>query len=277
MYDKDRYIDILLRTLKTFDAFCSRYNLKYVAAFGTVLGAIRHKGLIPWDDDIDVYMLRPDYERFLTLRKEAQNENCKIQDISDEGYYLPYAKFSDANTSIWEIKEFECMIGVFIDVFPLDFVSEDVAYCQQLQENYRNLIYKYQISLSKYTLFNVQPFATPMKLVKAKMRGKSYFRRRINDIENDIKAVKGDKVFVYESFYSLPRCAAPLEWFENPVRVPFEGWSIPVPRDYDGFLTLYYGDYMTPPPVEKRVSQHYHYFVDLDRYVSVEEVKNLKK
>lgn len=276
MYDKDKYIEKLLLTMKAFDAFCEKHNLKYIAAFGTILGAVRHKGLIPWDDDVDAYMLRPDYERFLKLKKEALQSHYCIQDINDKGYYLPYAKFSDANTSIWEVKELECIIGVFIDVFPLDLVSDDIAYCQQLQDKYRNLVYKYQIAISKFTPFNVQPFANAKMLLKAKLRGKSYFLKRIRKIEAEIMAVKGDNVFVYECDKQVTKYLVPLEWFENPVRIPFEDWTIPVPRDYDGFLKLYYGDYMTPPPVENRVTQHFHYFIDLDKYVSLEEVKKLK-
>lgn len=276
MYDKEKYIELLLRTMKGFDAFCEKYNLNYIGAFGTVLGTVRHKGMIPWDDDIDVYMLRPDYERFLKLKKEALAENYKIQDISDAGYYLDYAKFSDTNSSIWELKAFECVIGVFIDVFPLDFVSDDVPYCQNLQDNYRSLIYKYQLSISKYTPFNVQPFGSAKNLLLAKLKGSSYYFKKLKEVEDEIKAVKGDKVCVYGLPWKVTKCAVPLDWFENPVRIPFENFDMPVPKDYDGFLTLYYGDYMTPPPVEKRVTQHFHYFIDLDKYVSLEEAKRIK-
>ena len=114
------YRSILLKTMKAFIALCKEYDIHYVAAYGTILGAVRHNGLIPWDDDIDVFMTRENYEKFLSLRNYSSLKDYEIIDIENEGYYLPFAKFCDKHTTLWEVKKFPFIIGVFIDIFPLD-------------------------------------------------------------------------------------------------------------------------------------------------------------
>lgn len=119
--DFKRYKEILLKSLKYFDNFCNKHNLLYYAAYGTALGAIRHHGFIPWDDDIDVFMPRKDYEKLLSLKEEIKKDHYYVFDPSDQGYYKQFAKMVDMKTSLWELKEIPFMIGVFIDIFPLDF------------------------------------------------------------------------------------------------------------------------------------------------------------
>ena len=135
---ENKYKIILLQTMIDFIKLCEEYNLKYVAAFGTVLGAIRHKGLIPWDDDIDVYMPRKDYEELLKLKDTLQNTTYQIFDITDDNYYLPYAKFCNKNTSLWEVKELPCIIGTFIDIFPVDEINIKSNNVFEIYKSYKN-------------------------------------------------------------------------------------------------------------------------------------------
>lgn len=90
-----------LETLKAFIAFCQANNLKYYAAYGTVLGAARHHGFIPWDDDIDVYMMRDDYDRYLRLMRTNPPKGYEqVEYVHDKEYYLPFAKFCNAHSTI---------------------------------------------------------------------------------------------------------------------------------------------------------------------------------
>lgn len=126
--DKLKYKEILCNTMKSFINICKEHNLQYYACAGTCLGAIRHKGMIPWDDDIDVLMPRSDYDKFLALKQKLQGTGYEIVDSNNQFYNQWFAKFSDANTTIVEITDFPIVFGVYVDIFPLDEVGNlDVA------------------------------------------------------------------------------------------------------------------------------------------------------
>ena len=109
----------LIKLFKEFIDVCNKNKLRYYAAYGTALGAVRHRGIIPWDDDIDVWMPREDYERFLSLRNQLTATPYEILDIQNKGYYLYFAKFCNKNTTLIE-REGKPIIGLYIDIFPLD-------------------------------------------------------------------------------------------------------------------------------------------------------------
>ena len=116
---KNEFKRILLKTLEDFILLCEEKNLRYYAAFGTVLGAVRHGGMIPWDDDIDVYMPREDYNRLLSMRNDLKND-YELVDLENDGYYQDFAKFVNRKTTIIESKEIPFVCGIYIDIFPLD-------------------------------------------------------------------------------------------------------------------------------------------------------------
>ena len=124
-------------------------NLSYYAAYGTALGAIRHGGIIPWDDDIDVWMPRKDYERFLALRPSLVDTSFEILDIQDKGYYLYFAKFCDKNTTLIE-REGEPVIGLYIDIFPLDNYDASKEWLQRINSLYRYAWLAYGHSYRNY-------------------------------------------------------------------------------------------------------------------------------
>ena len=109
----------LKAVLAAFSEFCAREGLRWFISFGSAIGTVRHGGMIPWDDDIDVYMPREDFRKLLSL---PDPEGYEIVHLSRSSQPLPYtyAKFCDANSTIWEQRKYPCVIGVFIDVFPLE-------------------------------------------------------------------------------------------------------------------------------------------------------------
>ena len=111
--DKLKYKEILCKTMKSFINICKEHNLQYYACAGTCLGAIRHKGMIPWDDDIDVLMPRSDYDKFLALKQKLQGTGYEIVDSNNQFYNQWFAKFSDANTTIVEMTDFPIVFGVY--------------------------------------------------------------------------------------------------------------------------------------------------------------------
>ena len=121
------YKDKLIETFAAFDRFCREHDIKYYAAYGTLIGAVRHKGLIPWDDDVDVYMLRKDYEKFCSFKGKI-DDHYDVMDINDENYWLlSLAKFVDTDTTLWEFKDLPLVLGVYVDVFPLLVCCQGVA------------------------------------------------------------------------------------------------------------------------------------------------------
>lgn len=142
----------LIETFKAFDKFCEEHNLTYYAGGGTLIGAVRHQGIIPWDDDIDVLMLKPDYDRFLALKKQCKGTGYNILDYHDKGYYLPFAKFVDSNTSIWEMSQQQFVIGSFVDVFPLCITDDNEEENQYKVDCYKTLFNNYSNGIKSYYL-----------------------------------------------------------------------------------------------------------------------------
>lgn len=285
--DKIKYKNILCDTMKDFIAFCENYGLQYYACAGTCLGAIRHKGIIPWDDDIDVLMPRKDYNRFLDLKSNLNGTSYEIVDPSNKGYYLPFAKFVNLNTTIYEVTDYPFVLGIFIDVFPLDDVGDlESAKCL-VQEKIKtwssyvcNLV-RFVPSIFLEHISHLR-FNTALHYLKDSLLGKLYKEkkyRKFLDVEERIQHQKGDKWMYYGGGYGVDKELCEKMWFEEGIRVPFEDFSIIVPKDYVAYLQHLFKDYMTPPPVDQRISHHNQYFVDLTRRWSIKEIlsQNLGK
>ena len=117
---------IQIGILKHLDAFCNENNLKYFMCGGTLLGAVRHKGFIPWDDDIDIMMKREDYDKLIELYPKNDNSNFKLFSYElDKSFPYPFAKMDDFRTIFEEEINDSYKIGVNIDIFPIDYITED--------------------------------------------------------------------------------------------------------------------------------------------------------
>ncbi len=272
----------LIETFKAFDEFCKNHNLRYFVAYGTLIGAVRHHGLIPWDDDIDVLMLPDDYNKFCSYKGKVGG-HYDIVDSRDENYWLlTLAKFVDMNTTLWEMEEYPCVTGVYIDVFPLYENNYDQAVKLKAQyEKFSILLRRTMMhySLNKiWSLLYSRRFLTLGKVLKDITRNfftHSYYRKKYDHYLNMAQNARGDYYVCYEGDYK-EREIYPKEWFDKTMKIPFEDMMIEIPVEYDKMLTKIYGDYMQLPPEEKRVSHHPHYFLDLDRRWSIDEIKDYK-
>lgn len=282
--EKKQYKSILLKTLKAFDSFCSEHSIKYYAAYGTAIGAIRHKGVIPWDDDIDVVMIREDYEKFLSLKSKLIGTAYRIIDPSDENYYLPYAKFTDTTTTLWEVEEYEFVIGVFIDIFPLDHETGSIKSIRKNSQKYRKICKRLYGGYENLTCnFSISKFLRHPGLFVTWLKKLLFYRplRRLNKrifvkYYNKFKEKNcGEWLINYYAPYSVERELLRSEWFETQLRVPFEDTSINIMGEYHNYLTFLYGDYMTPPPLDLQNSHHFHYFYDLNQGLSIQEAKQI--
>ena len=245
--------------MKTFIGICEKNSLKYYLVFGSCLGAVRHKGLIPWDDDIDVAMPREDYEKFMEIGQEYLPDYYFLQNYkSDPEYLACFAKIRDSRTTFIEqaVKNRIINHGVYIDIFPLDYFPKKGV------KRYKFLFFLYKARLSadfqttasaKMRLFQFISKLLLPSMPKA--------RERLNNLTANTP--KSDLIFnAYGAYFD--KSIMPAEWYGNGKKVPFEDVEVLIPEDYDKYLTRLYGDYMTPPPKAER-NGHYTDIIDLDK------------
>lgn len=273
----------LIETFRAFVAFCDAHGIRYYTCYGALIGAVRHQGLIPWDDDIDVWMTADDYKKFLSFRGKVDG-HYDIMDERDENYWLHcLAKFVDTDTSMWEVVEYPCVTGVYIDIFPLYECDSKEAWQQKLEyERYLRLFrrsmrhYSFKRVISPLCRGHIQPFIENMKDILYYKPMNGVFHRRYEAFLNKIQNEKGDCYVAYSGDYGQKEIYK-KEWFRDVVKLKYEGMEVDAPKEYHAILTQLYGDYMQLPPVEKRISNHPHYFLDLDRRWTAEEIKKYKK
>lgn len=273
---------IITDTLKAFQGVCRQHGLRYYAAGGTALGAVRHRGIIPWDDDIDIVMPRPDYERFLDVCRNADLGGYEVVTAGSRGCYnLPFAKFCDARTTLVERSDTPCVIGLFIDVFPLDAASDDAAEASRLMRRYtkaRNRLEAISTHVSPREYFSL--LAKPREWGRFAVKALGHFfpqatrralLRRMDRISR--RHGWGTTAFVtcYGGAYG-DRERYPYAWLrgEAPL-MPFEDTELPLIPGYEHQLRQLYGDYMTPPPPERQKPKHLKAFFDLTARLSESE------
>ena len=281
----ERFKATLRPLLKAFIAFCEEYHLTWYCAYGTAIGVARHQGFIPWDDDIDVYMPREDYNRFLSLKTSLKDTDYEIIDWEDKGYYLYFAKFCNRNSTLIE-REGERPIGIYIDVFTLDYYHPE--YSRPLQKHntfYRNawIVYAHGIRRHSWHAFAQSIWQGRVGRVGLIALDAIVFRLFTWPAKQIIKKFlkylvntpKSDKMWQYNiiNFYSNKVYDA--AWFDHGVEMTFEDFTVMMPCGYDSYLTLQYGNYMQLPPEDKRVPHHNHLFVDFERRLTDREIKEL--
>lgn len=266
----------LLQVLNEFDDFCSKNQIRYYAWCGTLIGAIRHGGFIPWDDDIDVAMKREDYDRFISLRHSVK-EGYKIACYHDGDSPYPFAKFFTTRGTIWEYPQFSFITGPWIDVFPLDKCSGGKKNKKYL-ESFHYAMWKYRKAVADptwkdigYDFLHGRIVSSLIKITKRIRYApfKAEYIRQAEAEEESIRSLTGDELGDYS--VPLENEVFPESWFDKCIRVPFAGCSITVPGDFDRILSYMYGDYMKLPPEPKRKG-HSFYFIDLGQSLSKEEI-----
>lgn len=234
-----------LEILTEFARICDMHGLRYYLVGGTLLGAVRHGGFIPWDDDIDVAMPREDYDRFAQLapRELAEEYFYQCPD-TDPNYYLSYAKIRKNGTEVYEerFKNSRFHKGVFVDIFPLDFCPKCGWLCHLLFNtlavmNYRGQIdsgeiYKPYSEWSGKVGYGVLKLLSPPKLIKT--------RRYLLKLSKSLS--RGDYVASYSGAYGYYKEVFPWEWFECGNEYAFENLSFRIPREQNEILLQLYGE-----------------------------------
>lgn len=230
------YQNKLLKVLIDFDNFCNRHNIQYWICSGNLIGAVRHGGFIPWDDDVDVDMLNKDYEKFLKAIKNNPLKGYVVQTHkTDNNYFAQYAKFRDINTKIMENNDKDKYYkyrGAYIDIFPLRKSSFKAA-------NFTSKIHSYIIFFSRSNNFFTRKLFTPLLYSLA-----VYFLYPIIDLFNrkqpNFRGRLGSGIIKERDINDI----FPTK------QISFEGYFFPAPNDIDAYLTKIYGNYNMLPNLD---------------------------
>lgn len=279
--DHIKYKGLLLQTYKAFAKFCKDNEIHYFAAGGTMIGAVRHHGFIPWDDDIDVYMKRGDYERFISLKNQLCNTAYEIIDPNNEGYYCAMAKFSHRNSTIWEFQSIPFVFGAYIDVFVLDFEEGNYNDIVKKRMEYAKKIDYFYISSNNHPFMEIKMLLKQGKIKKSlwfffqKLFFKKYHSQLKKHILKQSQKTKGEWLIAYTGT-SAEKDIFRADWFEKSISFPFEDTFVDVPSGYDSFLKAMFGDYMTLPPIDERGSHHALFYYNLDRRITIADIEQMR-
>lgn len=252
---------VSLDILKQITAICEKERFRYTLAYGTLIGAIRHKGFIPWDDDIDIQMPRPDYERFLSYLIEHPCPHLKVFNHKYvKGYPLGISRIADMRYKIEKkILKGHCDMGIFVDVYPIDGLADSYegaknayALTDRPRANLLRIIDKEQCKIKFKQLFSDPKYFISNIILRLKGLAK---------IQMELEETASSISFENSKYVGIPnwnwiQLVYKKEWYENFIKVPFEDSEFFISKFYDDILRAEYGDYMQLPPVEKRVYHH---------------------
>lgn len=259
-YDLEKLHATLLNVLLEFDKVAKKHGLQYCICGGTLLGSVRHGGFIPWDDDLDISMPRPDYERLIAHADEWLPKYLEFVCYEkDKNYPLPFGKIQDSRTTLIERKHLYYLGGCYIDIFPFDAFPKN-----KLKRWWACMRYDY---LRKCMYFvHRDPYkhghgpSSWIPLLVKRLYTLDYLQRNIR------------KILTATKFGSTPWAGSYTDSFKKVMAKDvtctfcertFEGHIVSGIKNHDSYLKTMYGDYMQVPPPEKQIQHNFHY-IDMD-------------
>lgn len=256
---RKRVQELEIEILSEIDRICKKYDIKYTLAYGTLIGTIRHRGFIPWDDDIDIAMTRENYEKFKKIAKREMSDRFFYQtNATDPEYFHLFDKVRMNGTVFKEtfLAKYHIHHGVYVDILPIDNIPDSkikffIQYglfhlfrtglmAKYLDVKARTGKKKIVFSILRMLYF---PFSTKMLYKNAIVVARKYEKK------------PGKRVAFLMSPYHL-RDVVDSSCYKKFTKMPFEGKEYMVVSDYDYLLTSVYGDYMKLPPLEKQTTRH---------------------
>ena len=246
--------------LKNIKDIAKNNDIDFYLDSGTLLGAVRHSGFIPWDDDIDIIVKREDYQKLIDAINRESSRYKVLTIYNNESYYYPFAKVVDTNTVMFEKGEPENKdLGLYVDIFPVDNIPDDQAERDAMFAELIKLRRRFWYCRMDDDQMKKYPIQRQLKIAIVKnIYGLKYLGKKIDKLSR--KYQKTDTKYAVDIVWAIPddmhKLLIPKEWYGTPKELAFEGVNYPVPNEYDKYLTVCYGNYMELPPEEARVSNH---------------------
>ncbi len=244
-----------LEILEYVDQLCRKHHIKYFITAGTLLGAVRHKGFIPWDDDIDIGLPRAEYEKFKEIMKKEKNDKYFFQNLeTDPNIGFMYSKMRLNNTKYIEkvSKNANIHHGIYIDIFPID------EYGYQNDSHFKKVVFfRMLLLLKSHFIIEANTFIKKIELVILKILVNFFSKKRLIAILNHLMSTnKMESPYVINySTTHFNHCLMNKKFFDETIDLEFEGKKFKATKYYDEYLTFLYGsDYMKIPPKEKQVT-----------------------
>jgi len=257
--------DISFSLFLEFKKICERHNLRYYLSGGTLLGAVRHKGFIPWDDDMDVMMPRPDYEKLLQLKLELPQHFELFSSEIDPQYNYPFAKLCDMRYKVYfEHHLEERSIGMFIDIFPIEGLP-DGKVGKKLYFKTMAILNILRNAALRSAFLPDEKYLLIKKMLMpfVRRKGSNYYARMMNRFAARIPFGKTAHAGVTTITHYGSREWMRREVFESGEPLPFRDQLCAVPKGWDEYLRNLYGDYMQLPPEDKRCTDHGHFTIEV--------------
>lgn len=249
--------EIQLQILDVVDAFCKKNKINYWIDCGTLLGAVRHQGYIPWDDDIDIGMLRPDYNKFINSFNKSGGQ-YRVYSIENNTLFpYPFAKVLDMKTTLYEPNEKGVKLAVYIDVFVYDNAPDDDTLLNKMYDKYFFLKRLHTRRVQDTAIRSVGKHKILKNIGKEilkKIISETYFAKKI--ASHSQKYIAEATRYIGDFTSGDIRLKAPKHIVGQFANLMFEGKEYPVPIEWNEWLRLLYGDYMALPPIEKRKTTH---------------------
>ncbi len=274
---------VQLMILKDVDKICAENDLNYFLIGGTLLGAVRHKGFIPWDDDVDIAMYRNDYNKFIDIMTKYDSERYFVQNFKTDNEYIRYItkiRLNGTKQVESEVRTTNIHHGIYIDVFPLDYIS--IKNINMLRIRGKILKYLYLLKIHRIYKFN-EDNGTKSKLRKfAKfflhIISLIFPRYAINYMYDYICTATNNKGGEYTtsfaSGYGWKKQLFPNYYYGKGTFLEFEGCKFRAPAEYDMILKSLFNNYMELPPESKRKSGHNIVELDFGNYATNKEYES---
>ena len=252
--------NVEFQIMKDFDKYCRTHDIKYSIYSGTMLGAVRHKGFIPWDDDVDVAMTRTEYKKFCQTIKDDPMEGYFFENYETDKFCgTCHAKLRKLNTIFLQGSEIEGEghHEIFIDIFPLDKLPNNKE-AKKIEKIGREIVFitRANVKGSKKDSLLKKIVRNSVKIIPKSLRYKQLIKN-VRYLEKIAETVKEDFCWVSMSTLDAIRHARyPQDSCDSYIELEFCGYKFLSFSKYHEMLTALYGDYMTPPPVEERVGKH---------------------
>lgn len=254
---------VSLDIMKHVHKFCDEHNIKYSLGYGSLIGAIRHRGFIPWDDDVDIVMMREDFDRFCQIYQDSPD--YKLFSCSRGNMYATCARVCDMKRTLVETGSplFTEPTGLWIDIFPLDSVDDDYSIFLSKIEDIKDIHNKIFLARSSRQKLRLKDISHPRTFIRQVL---NYFKRgqcNLWDLVSKQDSLCRSFALSESGMMSMlvfpayiDRDFSPKHVFSEVIDAPFEDTSFKIMKGYDEWLTIIYGDYMTPPSDNKAKRGH---------------------